>query len=388
MISRKIFIILVVLACLLKFGLWGYVTTQVPDKIFEADSTSYLGPGLVLVNEGAFAFYGNYETSGDPQERRWMSFRTPGYPLFLGVLHGRLGLPLAAIIFIQILLTLAAAYVTYRTAILIDPRLGYLSAIIVLFDPAVTVFSLMLMTESLFLFLIAIFMWLFVIYLKTKKVSALVWASLLLVMATYVRPVSYYLPIIATGFILYALIREKPKAALTHAMIFLIIVYSSIGLWIWRNYHNSGRAAFTNITDATIGTWGVGGTHTRSKTPQWENMPTVPYYSLVVLKSSLELMTRPASFKYFECNWLRRTGQVFSYPWGIFCLVGLLAGIARMKTNIYFQFFALVIVYFIAVSVVNALLQVTPRFRVPMVPFLAILSSYGWGCVVAALEKK
>ena len=145
-------IIVIALAIFIKLALFVYTTTQVPNSKFELDTGLYLKTGEHLVKEGVFARGRNADGSF-----YYELFRTPGYPLLIGGFHYLLKWPLSAIILIQIILTLVSVWFIYRASILIDQRLGFLSAVIVLFDPAITVFSLMLMTESLFLFFFSSF---------------------------------------------------------------------------------------------------------------------------------------------------------------------------------------------------------------------------------------
>ena len=67
----------------------------------------------------------------------------------------------------------------------------------------------------------------------------------------------------------------------------------------------------------------------------------------------------------------------------IFWILGFIIGMIRVKGNIYYQFVLLVCVYFIAASIGGAGLLVGERFRVPMVPFIAVLSAYGWSLIYA-----
>ena len=59
-------------------------------------------------------------------------------------------------------------------------------------------------------------------------------------------------------------------------------------------------------------------------------------------------------------------------------MIGFLAGLTKIRGDMLLQFLVLVVGYFIVASVVGSGLDVSARFRVPMMPFVAILSSYGW----------
>jgi len=58
--------------------------------------------------------------------------------------------------------------------------------------------------------------------------------------------------------------------------------------------------------------------------------------------------------------------------------IGFIIGIVKMRDNLYYQFALLVTLYFIAASIGGISLLVGERFRVPMVPFIAVISACGW----------
>jgi len=131
-----------------------------------------------------------------------------------------MNIPLDGIILMQIAMVLLAAFVTYKTALQIEPRIAFLSAAIILFDPPITIFSLTILSESLFLLLIAVFMYFFVIYLKGKNTGHLALSAIFLALAAYVRPVGYYLGFVLPLFILYVNRSDNLWKSLRHALIF------------------------------------------------------------------------------------------------------------------------------------------------------------------------
>ncbi|MBC8388467.1 MAG: hypothetical protein H8E13_10530, partial [Actinobacteria bacterium] len=142
--NKRCFFIILVIALLIKFSLFIYAEAYAPEAKFQFDTKMYLESGLNLATHGIFA---RQDTKGN---FTYETFRTPGFPLFLGVLRGLMKIPFSGIILTQIFLTILVAFITYKAAATFDPRLGYLSAVIVLFDPPVTIFSLMLLSETLF----------------------------------------------------------------------------------------------------------------------------------------------------------------------------------------------------------------------------------------------
>jgi len=371
MSKNKLFLSIVIIAVLIKIFFFAFVTANVPNAKFENDSYDYLNTGMMLASRGVFAQDNNgvlkYELN-----------RTPGYPFFLGLLHGTLKIPLNGIILVQVLLTILAAFVTYKAAFEIDNKITFLAAAIVLFSIPVTVFSLMIMTESLYLFLISLFMLAFIRYLKNRKTKLLVLSAILLATATYVRPISYYLGGALAIFIVYVNIPNKFKKAILHAILFLAVAYGLLGVWQLRNYIHFHQNTFSSIIQSNYKTNGIFHSYLTNKDPLTQGWPLIPYYVNVSWRCFLSLITRPGSFKYLHFPALTIAGKVIGYPWVVFWMSGFLIGLTQIRRNVYYQFILCVILYFVFITIAGDMWCSGERFRVPIVPFIAIISAAGW----------
>jgi hypothetical protein len=380
---RKLFGIIAI-AVLIKFFLFVFLVFYAPQSRFQNDSADYIESANILSAQGTFARIG---TDG---VLRYDLHRVPGYSFFLFILHNTLKFPINAVIFVQILLALLAAGVTYKAAVLIDPKIAFLSAVFVLFDPPVSIYSLMILSETLFFFLLACFMFVFVRYLKEGNVFQIIGAALLLVVGTYVRPISYYLGIALAVFILYAGGRVGAfKKAFAHALIFFVVVYSLLGFWEYRNYRLTGSKTFASVIQGNPKAFGLCGSFSRQAalSVKQETRPVI-YYLKASSRCILSLLSRPGQFKYFKSVVLSAIGKALAYPWMVFWMLGLVAGAVKAGRNIYYQFVLLIIAYFIVVSIAGAGLLVGERFRVPMVPFIAVLSAYGWSIINVWKKKR
>ncbi len=372
---RRYILIIIILAVVIKLSLFLFAAIHAPQGKFLPDSPRYLELSTMLASKGVFAIQN--EGGGLLYE----IFRTPGYPLFLTMFNGLMRIPLNGIIFLQIIMTLLAAFIVYKTALEIDGRIALLSMAIILFDPPITIFSLTILTESLFLVLISFFMLNFTLYLKHKRVGFLMMSALILAVATYVRPVSYYLGFAAFFFILYA---NKGKAFgrhLQHAVIFLLLVYSIIGLWQVRNYVRCHNAAFCSAERSNLAYSGLIKSYARNTDSYTKGMAPLPYYINVSSRCLMSLMTRPGNFKYFDCDTLTVIGKTLGYPWMLFWLSGFIIGAIRMRWHIYIQVMLFIALYFVITSVGGLMWNVGERLRVPMMPFIAIISAYGWKAI-------
>jgi hypothetical protein len=249
--NSKYFFSIVAVAVLVKLLLLAFLVTHAPQNRFQNDSRDYLETAQVLSAKGVFA------KANSDGSLRYELYRTPGYPVFLALLQGLMKVPLNGVILFQIFLAILAAWFTYKAAVQIDYRIAFLSAVIILYDPPVSIFSLLILSETLFLFLMAIFLFSFVLYLKDNKLTLVILSALIVAAATYVRPVSYYLGAAMAIFITYANIRVNFKRALIHALIFLVIVYGALGAWQVRNYKRFGQKTFSSVIKGNYDTYGL-----------------------------------------------------------------------------------------------------------------------------------
>jgi len=392
--KRKIVLFFIIFAVFLKISLYAYTLHFAPNAKFKFDTSIYLETTKTLMVHGVF---GTVKEDGNFS---YQLYRTPGYPLFIGIFVYLFDFSLNGVIFVQIVLTLFTALITYKTANMIDQKLGMLSALIILFDPAITVYSLLLLTEALFLFFITLFMFIFVKFLKEEKIKYLVFSAFILGAATYIRPISYFMGGLIGLFIFYKYLMERKfKKAFGFAMIFIIIVHSLLGLWQYRNYRHFGRNTFCHIGLSTIKQIGFYKSYLRKRTELAANSETktklaktrgpVHYYLKTGFRSFMSLMTRPSSLKHFGNKNLKMLGKVFSYPWIVFWLAGMIIGIAKIKRRDYcYQFLFWVIIYFICTTIGASMESAGARLRVPMVPFMAILSSFGWFSLYAKWQNR
>ena len=366
----------------MKLSLFVFAAATAPQSKIQPDSDSYIKTAAMLASRGVFG------TQNEKGALSYENFRTPGYPVFLAILYGVMKIPLNGVILIQIAMTLLTAFIVYKAAMEIDRKIALLSAVIILFDPPVTIFSLMILTETLFLFLIALFMLCFTLYLKRKSMGYMVLAALSLALAAYVRPIGYYLGFVAATFIIYVNGLRGIKKALAHALVFTLIVYSLLGAWQARNYVRCDTFAFSSIERSNLDSMGLFKSYARNTDPYTKGMAPLPYYISVSTRCLMSIMTRPGNLKYFQSDILTAIGKILSYPWMIFWLTGFIWGVIKTRRNIYLQFMLFTALYFIAVSIGGAMWVVGERFRVPIMPFIAIISAYGWSSLPAGRQAR
>ncbi|MEW6608256.1 MAG: glycosyltransferase family 39 protein [bacterium] len=164
------------------------------------------------------------------------SLRTPLYPFYLATIYTIFGYkPYLAILF-QILIDVFTCIFTYKIGtILFSRKIGFVAAILVAIDLSSIVYSNCLGTETLFTFTLITSVWFLVkFFLTTRKVN-LVFAGIFLGLTTLCRPISLYLflPIILVFFLKYKL--NLKKLSLMYS-IFIIVFLLTTSTWILRNY--------------------------------------------------------------------------------------------------------------------------------------------------------
>ena len=177
---------ILLLALALRAALLAVACHNAPDlhTLSAANTRSYLAPAQSLLADGTF-FRG-----GAPE-----IVRTPGYPLLLtvGLLSGHVELVTVAL---QIILSVGSVALVYFLAweLTANSAAALFASALAALEPLSISFAVRLLPETLFTLLILASLLLLLRYLRTSSTLALVAAALMLAAATFVRPISYYLP--------------------------------------------------------------------------------------------------------------------------------------------------------------------------------------------------
>lgn len=374
---QRILLLIIISSLLIKLALFSYAAINVPSAKFMPDTPSYIEPGVNLVEKGVFA------TIDDAGNILYENNRTPGYPLFLAVLNRVFGLSFNFIILIQILLITLTGFIVYKTAYELDKNIALLASFIFLFDQPTTISSLMLLTAALYTVFMAGFIYLFLKYLRERKIGTLTLSALILAAATYIRPTSYYLGICLACGILYAFLRIDIKKGIIHALIMLLIFYSILGLWHYRNYVRVENPDFTIIDNLDLNHMGL--LHKYHRDGGFRGTGQQPFYYYVnrSVRSTIEFFTLPGTLKYLKSRPIRVVSKIYGYSWMVFWIIGLaFSGFGRLE----YRFLLLTILYFMLAAVIITGLCISSRLRVPAMPLISILSAVGWVKIVANLK--
>ena len=246
--SRSLGIVLIVAFVLrICFAFAVYVVVVTLDAYHIADSWHYIRAAKSLINHASFLADGTPEI-----------LRTPGYPLLLipGILLGHIEI---VTVLIQCLLSCLTVYLVFLTSreIFRDDRIALFGAVFYAFEPLSILYVSILLTETLFAFLIMSFVYAFTIYIRTQKLGHLIGACLFLVGSIYVRPAAYYLPVlIALLVLLYGLFSKlNCKKILCHVFLFAFFSLIVVGAWQSRNYVQTGYWGFSGTAPYNLYFW-------------------------------------------------------------------------------------------------------------------------------------
>ncbi|HTU24879.1 MAG TPA: glycosyltransferase family 39 protein [Pirellulales bacterium] len=260
-------------ALVIRGGLFFAAWHAAPDfhSLLTGDSPTYIGPAKTLLSEGSF-LAGAVPEGAVPE-----IYRTPGYPLLLtaGLAAGHLELVTVAI---QTLLSLASILLVYRLA---HRLTGSASAALAAsglaaVEPLSIIYTSLVMPETLFTFLFLASTALLLRYLDRDSLPALFGSALLLAAATFVRPITYYLPplllcVLAARAILgrggagqgsanngdasLASSRSSRSGRLggcIAAVGFGLVAFAPCAAWQVRNYVETGYSGFTGIPECNL----------------------------------------------------------------------------------------------------------------------------------------
>jgi hypothetical protein len=207
--------------------------------LVSPDTSTYLEPGRNLL------FHGRFFANGAPD-----IFRTPGYSLFLAI-TSLAGLPAAALA--NAILSVFSVLLVWKLgrAVFDDGRIALGAAWIFAFEPISVVNSFVLLSDTVFLVLFLLSMERVAVFLRERRLSVLAAAGLWLATATFVRPISYYLPV-ALAFGLFGVLARVPGLRWKAPAVLLVSVMPWLAAWQIRNWVETDYRGFSSVSDINL----------------------------------------------------------------------------------------------------------------------------------------
>ncbi len=165
----------------------------------------------------------------------------PGYPFFLAAIYALGGHGPAFAVLAQVLLDLGTVYLAYLCAARVfDARTGLLAAALAALCPALAGYASVLLTETLFTFLLMLFCWLMLRATHSARYNSFCLAGLAAGAAGMVRaPILAFVPLWAIGVMA---IRRTLRQLLPRLALVLVCTAAVVIPWIGRNHLQTGQA--------------------------------------------------------------------------------------------------------------------------------------------------
>ncbi|MBI4712896.1 MAG: glycosyltransferase family 39 protein [Planctomycetes bacterium] len=389
-----------------------------PQLAFANDSYLYDKLGVNLAENGVFS--GDTQPPYSPN-----TLRPPLYPVFIAVVYKIFGHQPAMVIFLQCLVSVFICWgIYYLGAKIFYPKVGLLAGFFYALDLPSIDHTNLLLTETLFTFILMFSVYFLIICRQGKSRFFPLMSGLLLGLCTLCRPLPQYLFL---PLVLVFLLGFKPaKKALINYLVFTAGFLVVIMPWLIRNYALTGIFDLTTIQGAVLFNQATGVKmsvekkrfnavnfremterlhdeietrygHLSQKTPteidriyKKESLDIILQHPFVyltnVLTGSLIILTESDYYTAWRLmglhrgkirNIFKRLVEFYNIIFTLLLWAGILYAIwilLKEKQYFYLSFFGLIITYF---TVLATNVDCDARYRVPLIPYIAILGSYG-----------
>lgn len=240
-------IAVLLLAMVLRFSLLSIGISRNKDFPWHPDSYGYVNIASNMLKHHAFA-NGKYPML-EPE-----TFRTPGYPLLIAVIYGIFGESYIWILVIQILVATSTVYFAYLIGkIIANHRVGIIASIIVAIDFPSVYYSITILSEALFTLFLTVFLYANLRMYRRYRVKWLAIALAALVSAIMVRPVAYYMCILVPTFwIISQRFNHTFRKGLIWSGSLILVATVVVGGWQLRNYIRTGNAEFSSVAGGNL----------------------------------------------------------------------------------------------------------------------------------------
>jgi len=220
---------LVILALVLRLGfVLGY--EQYP--LFLGDDAGYDDVGQNLANGRGFVLQTGDPVNGFVYEP--MVGYGPTYPTFLGLTYFLFGHSVTAVRVIQALLGAATVIVMFLIACAVfGEQVARISGFLTAIHPALISYSGMLLTETLFTFLIALSAGAMILAIKSRTPKAWILAGIISGLMVLLRAEALLIVILGGVFVLWY---GEKRHKMRNLLIFAAFLVLTISVWTVRNY--------------------------------------------------------------------------------------------------------------------------------------------------------
>jgi len=205
------------------------------------DQDIYVNLGLSMLERGEFVYNsgGTYVVE---------TARTPLYPTLLAMVWSVVDYSPWAIVFIQSVIDSITCVVIALLVSSVLPRMFLFGGVLSVFNMNMVAASGMILTDSLFLLLFSLFLWITLLYIKERRVSYMVTLAGLLGLSILTRPVAYYLiPILGAVFLWFLIANREPlMRVVSHVTLFFLTTMMLLYPLVDRNQKQFDTIAITS----------------------------------------------------------------------------------------------------------------------------------------------
>lgn len=246
-----LFILVVVcLTVIHRFALIDNIEAQDIASVVEGDTGRYEIPALHFMEHGTFAI--------NPKDPYTTTVRNPpGYALFIMLNYELLGQDRAKLLKTQVVVSaFTIILVSIAAYLLWSWKVAFIGALLIALDPIQTLYSHVMLTETLFLFFISLIMVFGILMIKSK--SNMHWWALLMGLAvalsTFVHSSNYYLiiPIVLALTLFKSFLQWSWVKLLKVNLMMLLPVLILFSAWQIRNGQLTGVYMFSDNSINTL----------------------------------------------------------------------------------------------------------------------------------------
>ncbi len=199
--------------------------------------------------------------------------RLPIYGSIFGLftlLFGKFSI--AAMLFFQVVIDSVTVVLFYKIAGIFSSKVAWLIGLITIFNTNLIVHSGLILTDTLFIFFLTLFLLNYLKILKNESMKSLIWAFFFLGLATLVKPITQFLIYCAPIYLmLFLFSKKKPKKAISFLILSILTSQILISPWLFRNHQKYGAWEFTSQKGVNIMSWYLPLIRSYSKGSSWES---------------------------------------------------------------------------------------------------------------------
>ncbi len=366
----------------------GYVLT-LEDKLYFPDSSRYYRIGVDLAEGRGYS----------------SAFTAPLYPLFLSGTYRLFGDSYLIVRIIQAFIGTASVFLIYLLGKdVFSRKVGLVASFISAFYPFFIFFTGLLLTETLFMFLLLSLIYLLQRAVAAKKIHSVIGAGFIAGLGILIKPLmAYFLPF---AFFVLLITWHNKRQVISCGLLIIALAAAVLSPWTIRNYQRFGK--FIPLTTGGGITLYESNNPRATGGPGYENITWTDemgkmneveldrYFRREAIKFLVRNPKRTIRFAWIkfrrfwnvvpnvkEYSSLRyKLVSLFSYgPILLFAIGGIILTAKRWREVILLY---LPVIFF---TLVHLIILGSIRYRVPIMPFVIIFSSVGLNRLGEKLKK-